>query len=298
MRAVVLENGRVDFRADYHETPRANEIPVDVTLAGICETDLQLVRGYMDFQGVLGHEFAGVAREGKYAGQRVVGEINCSCGQCKYCQSGKRNHCPHRSVIGILNHDGAFADTVYVPEANLAAAFEIPAQLDLSRFAKAVVIGDGRLAYLIAQVLRLHQCDVTVVGKHAEKLEHFRNAGLLTRQHRESDPARDFPLAVDCTGSPTGVPTAMRYLQPRGTLVLKTTHAGEHGPKLAPIVIDEITLVGSRCGPFDVALRALEQGQIEVASMITARYPIEDAVSAIEAASQMDHRKVLLEIAP
>ena len=315
MRAVYLDKNEVRFLSDYQTDEIKNQIPVRVTLAGVCETDLQLIKGYMGFRGVLGHEFVGVAEAGKFAGRRVVGEINCACGSCEACQSGLENHCPHRSVVGILNHDGAFADTVFVPEVNLhpvpdtlpdevavfteplAAAFQIPAQVNLAEFEKAVVIGDGRLAYLIAQVLRSHKLDVLVIGKHHEKLARFEKQSIDTGLLDQHLARREFDLAVDCSGSSSGMETAFCYLRPRGTLVLKTTIAGASEVNLAPIVIDEITVVGSRCGPFDVALQALENREIEVESLVTARFPLEKAVEALAIAAQKSQGKVLLELA-
>ncbi len=314
MRAVVVDDQGVQFQSDYTGTVVEQEVPVGVIMAGICQTDLQLARGYMGFRGVLGHEFVGVAEAGQFAGRRVVGEINCSCRQCPACRSGWANHCPHRTVIGILNHDGAFADRVYVPENNLhpvpdslpdevavftepvAAAFQISQQVDLSRHERAVVVGDGRLGYLIAQVLRDAGCGVTVVGKHAHKLQAFQQLGADTQLVSDQAPSRTFTLAVDCSASNSGIQTALRYLQPRGILVLKTTIAADTGPALAALVIDEITVVGSRCGPFDVALEALAAGRIEVTSLITARYPIEQAEQAFVAAASPTHRKVLLNL--
>lgn len=314
MRAVVVDQGVLQFQHDYPLVVRENEDRVRVQLAGICETDLQLVDGYMGFSGVLGHEFIGTAETGQFAGQRVVGEINCACGSCSFCRRGLGGHCPSRSVIGILNHDGAFADVVYVPTGNLhpvpdslpdevavfteplAAAFQIPAQIALNQFGNVAVIGDGRLAFLIAQVLRLHLNKVLVVGKHPNKLAHFEAIGLATEVVDTVEPMREFDLAVDCTGSITGIPTALSWLRPRGTLVLKTTVAGDQYPNLAAIVIDEIQVIGSRCGPFERALAALAAKEIEVQSMITARFPIESAVQAFETATAPTQRKVLLEL--
>jgi threonine dehydrogenase-like Zn-dependent dehydrogenase len=283
-------------------------------MAGVCETDLQLAKGYMGFQGVLGHEFVGVAESGRFAGQRVVGEINCSCHECELCRRGLANHCPNRSVIGILDHDGAFADRVFVPEVNLhavpdhvsdeeavfveplAAAFQIPAQLDLQKFRKAIVLGDGRLGNLCVQVIHRSGCPVTVVGKHAWKLELLRQAGLSTWLLSDLRPDRSCDLVVDCTGSPSGLATALQVIQPRGTLVLKTTTAAEHGPNLAAVVIDEITVLGSRCGPFGRAIEALAHREIDVRPLITGRFPLEKAEAAIAAAASGEHLKVLLTI--
>lgn len=317
MRATVLQpGGIVRFVSDYSApAPRPGEIAVRVLKAGVCETDLQLAKGYMGFTGVLGHEFVGVAESGRLAGQRVAGEINCSCRTCETCRQGLENHCPNRSVIGILQHDGAFADVVYVPEENLhpipdsvsddeavfveplAAAYQIPAQLDLAKYRKAIVLGDGRLGNLCAQVLHQSGCPVTAVGKHDWKLERLRAAGVKAIRLEELPETRDADLVVDCTGSPSGLATALRILQPRGTLVLKTTTAAEHGPNLAAVVIDEITIVGSRCGPFARAIEALARREVDVRPLITARYPIEEAEEALRAAALRDNLKVLIDVA-
>ena len=314
MRAVVLDESGVRFDSEYSATEPSGAIPVRVLKAGICETDLQLIQGYMGFRGVLGHEFVGIAEAGQFAGERVVGEINCACGDCRECRAGLGTHCPHRTVVGILNHDGAFAERVWLPEENLhvvpdnvsdeaavfveplAAAFQIPAQLDLSRFPECVVLGDGRLGNLCAQVLRHQGCRVRVVGKHPEKLERLARLGLSTCLLSEVAGDRDADLVVDCTGSPTGMPTAVGLVKPRGTIVMKTTVAGETGPNLASVVIDELTVVGSRCGPFPAAIKALAEGAIDVTSLITHIAPLEEATAALELAKRPDQLKVLLHL--
>src|SRR5688500_4665680 len=232
----------------------------------------------MWFRGVLGHEFVGVAESGPYAGRRVVGEINCACWRCETCRSGLPSHCPNRTVLGILNHDGAFADYIAVPQKNLhpvpdslpdevavftepvAAAFQIPAQIPIRRADRIVVLGDGRLGNLCAQVLAQRSDHVLVVGKHPEKLSLLQGRGIATAVLTDPLDARIEDIVVDCTGSASGLPTALRLVRPRGTVVLKTTVAGEQTMAYAPFVIDEVTLVGSRCGPFDPALKALESG--------------------------------------
>ncbi len=316
MHAVVLDQQSVTYRSDYPLSPAGTgEVPVRVTTAGICETDLQLLQGYMGFSGVLGHEFVGVAQDGPFAGLRVVGEINCSCHKCDTCRAGRPNHCPNRTVLGILNHDGAFADVVHVPQINLhpvpdrvsddeavfveplAAAFRIPMQMDLQRVERAVVLGDGRLGNLCAQVLKQSGCPVLVVGKHPSKLAVLESLGIEGRLLEQATSERTADLVVDCTGSVTGLPTACRYVRPQGTIVLKSTVAGDSGPSLAPMVIDEVTVLGSRCGPFDRALRALAQREVSVLPLITGRFPLSEAVSALQAAAAPDHLKVLLDIA-
>jgi threonine dehydrogenase-like Zn-dependent dehydrogenase len=315
MRAITLNHGRLSMDADYPApAPRDAEVLVQVLRAGVCETDLQLIRGYMGFAGVLGHEFVGVAESGPLKGRRVVGEINCSCGICATCRAGRPSHCPNRTVIGILNHDGAFADLIAVPQRNLhavpdsisddvavftepvAAAFQIPAQIPISRQDRVVVLGDGRLGNLCAQVMARLSSNVTIVGKHAEKLALLDGAGIATKLLADVEPDHDADVVVECTGSPTGLPTALLLVRPRGTIVLKTTVAGQQTLALAPIVIDEVTIVGSRCGPFDRALAALAAGEVRVLPLISARYGLSDGVVAIEHARNKPALKVLIDV--
>jgi threonine dehydrogenase-like Zn-dependent dehydrogenase len=315
MRALTLDNGLV-FRDDAPAPSlRPGEVPVRVLRAGICETDLQLIRGYMGFRGTLGHEFVGIAEDGPLAGRRVVGEINCSCWNCATCRAGRPTHCPHRTTIGISGHDGAFADYVAVPQRNLhpvpdsiptdaavftepvAAAFQIPAQLPINRSDRIVILGDGRLGNLCAQVLTRMSDRVLVVGKHASKLAMLGALGLETRLLADLSPEPTADIVVDCTGSETGLPTALRMVRPRGTVVLKTTVAGTQTLALAPIVIDEVTVVGSRCGPFDAALKALEAETVSVLPLISKRYDLSDGVEALQNAQHPPVLKVLLDVA-
>jgi threonine dehydrogenase-like Zn-dependent dehydrogenase len=316
MRAVVLSrDNRLSSRHDYPTpTPREGEVLVRVLRAGVCETDLQLVKGYMGFSGVLGHEFVGIAESGPLKGRRVVGEINCSCWACPTCRAGRPSHCPTRTVIGILNHDGAFADLLAVPQRNLhpvpdsipddvavftepvAAAFQIPAQISIGRRDRVVVLGDGRLGNLCAQVLARLSSNVTVVGKHSGKLALLQGAGVRTKLLADVEPDHNADIVVDCTGSPTGLPTALSLVRPRGTIVLKTTVAGEQTLALAPIVIDEVTIIGSRCGPFDRALSALGAGDVSVLPLISARYGLSDGLAAIEHARTRPSLKVLIDV--
>jgi threonine dehydrogenase-like Zn-dependent dehydrogenase len=313
MRAIVLDGNRVSLRPDGPPPVLANgEIMVRVLRAGICETDLQLIRGYMGFCGVLGHEFVGVAEDGPYAGRRVVGEINCSCWRCETCLSGRPTHCPNRTTIGIANHDGAFADLIAVPQRNLhlvpesvstdaavfteplAAAFQIPAQLSLNRDDRVVVLGDGRLGNLCAQVLAGICERVLVVGKHPEKLALLQSLGIPTASQLPTDRTAD--IVVDCTGSETGLPAALEIVRPRGTVVLKTTVAGSQQMPWARIVIDEVTIVGSRCGPFDRALAALADGSIRVLPLIAGRFDLSRGVEALDVAGSRSVLKVLLDV--
>ena len=316
MRALRFDGSSAHLDAHYPDPqPGPGDVLVRVRRAGVCETDLQILRGYHRFHGVLGHEFVGVALDGRFAGRRVVGEINCSCWRCDTCvRAGHPNHCPERSVVGIVARDGAFADLVALPERNLhavpdaidddvavftepvAAAFQIPAQLSIRRDHRVVVLGDGRLGNLCAQVLARLSDHVIVVGKHPRKLARLDAMGILTRVLGEDDRA-SADIVVDCTGSPTGLSSALRMVRPRGTVVLKTTIADEHRLSLAPVVVDEVTIVGSRCGPFDRALDALARGLVDVKPLIAARFDLSDGIRALERAGQPGILKVLIEMA-
>ena len=315
MRAIELQGG-VRFNSDRPDpVPAEGEVVVRVLCAGVCETDIQLIRGYMGFRGVLGHEFVGVAESGPFAGRRVVGEINCACRACDTCTAGFPTHCPNRTVLGILNHDGAFADRIAVPQANLhvvpdslpndiavftepvAAAYQIPAQLAVGPRDRVVVLGDGRLGNLCAQVLAGLSSHVLVVGKHDSKLALLRARGIATAKLGEALDPRMADIVVDCTGSATGLPTALTLVRPRGTIVLKTTVAGSQMLPWAPFVIDEVTLVGSRCGPFDRALEGLAQGQVDVLPLITDRFDLSQGLAALQRAQVRPVLKVLIDVA-
>lgn len=315
MRAIELEGG-VRFNAERPDpVPAEGEVPVRVLCAGVCETDIQLIRGYMGFRGVLGHEFVGVAESGPFAGRRVVGEINCACRRCSTCLAGYPTHCPNRTVLGILNHDGAFADRIAVPQHNLhlvpdslpneiavfteplAAAYQIPVQLALRRQDRVIVLGDGRLGNLCAQVLAGVSDHVMVVGKHRSKLTLLGAKGIDTALLDDVTDSRIADIVVDCTGSATGLPTALRLVRPRGTIVLKTTVAGSQELAWAPFVIDEVTLVGSRCGPFDRALKGLESGEVDVRPLLSDRFDLSSGMDALARAQAPGVLKVLLDIA-
>ena len=270
----------------------------------------------MGFEGILGHEFVGIAESGKMAGQRVVGEINCSCRVCEVCRSGLPTHCPKRTVLGIVGHDGAFAEYIAVPETNLhvvpdilstdeavfvepvAAAYQILKQRLVERGQSVVVLGDGRLGNLCAQVLANYGCTVMVVGKHEAKLRILNNlaAGIKTVFLNEASLNRSADVVVDCTGSSTGLTTALQFVKPWGTVVMKTTVAGEQTLALAPIVIDEVRVVGSRCGPFGDALVGLQSGRIKVKQLISERFALDQAVEALEVTSNQPVLKVLLDV--
>lgn len=317
MRALLLRDGNLHLTADHPPPPAVpGEVGVRVLRAGVCETDLQLVRGYMGFNGVLGHEFVGVAESGPLASERVVGEINCGCGTCDRCRAGLPNHCPRRTVLGILGRDGAFAERLTLPAENLhrvpdnvpddlavfaeplAAAFRISQQVPVGPGLRAVVLGDGRLGNLCAQVLADAGASVLTVGKHDAKLQLLSDRGIATARleevtaDREAGRFRRVDLVVEATGSDAGLPLALRLVKPLGTVVLKTTVAGSQTLALAGIVIDEVRVIGSRCGPFADALTALAEKRIDVRPLLAATYPLSEGLAAIAAAGQPGVMKV------
>ncbi|GAB4341782.1 MAG: alcohol dehydrogenase catalytic domain-containing protein [Candidatus Abyssubacteria bacterium] len=293
---------------------RQGESLIRVTLAGICNTDLEIAKGYMGFSGVLGHEFVGVVEESDNAdleGNRFVGEINASCGACEFCVAGMSTHCPNRSVLGILDRPGVMAEYCTLPDSNLhrvpdhvpdevavfceplAAAFEIPAQIAVEQGQRAVVLGDGKLGLLVAQVLRIRGADVLLAGHSPRKLALAQDWSIRTALADDlKGEAAD--LVVECTGSTEGFSTALDLVRPRGTIVLKTTVADTFSINLAPLVINEISVVGSRCGPFEPALKALADGSVRVKEMITAIFDIGHALEAFELAARPESLKVLI----
>jgi threonine dehydrogenase-like Zn-dependent dehydrogenase len=293
-----------------------------VRQAGICSTDLEITKGYMGFKGILGHEFVAdvvSSSQKELIGQRVVGEINVVCGRCDLCQAGLSTHCRNRTVLGILNRDGAFADFLRLPAVNLhvvpstvdddqavfveplAAAFQITKQLGpqgrngSSEGRKWVtVLGDGRLGLLCAQVLRNAGYPVRVIGKHPDKLAICEKWSIRSRLLADISPRHDQDIVVDCTGSASGFELAMQMVRPRGIIVLKSTFAAGKPLNLAPLVIDEITVIGSRCGPFKEAIRALAEKEIDVASLIYRRMKLDQGVEAMRIAGSPGVMKVIL----
>jgi len=311
-----IEDGGSRFVGATGSRPVASEKQtalVKVHLAGICSTDLQIFEGYMGFKGVPGHEFVGSVSEGprELVGKRVVGEINFGCGECDYCRRDLSRHCPNRSVMGILNADGAFAQYVSVPVKNLhavperipdeeavfteplAAALEILTQIELDPGDEVLVLGDGKLGNLCAQALRLTGAKITALGKHVEKLALIKKVGVRTIQFKDWKP-RLFDVVVEATGSATGLELALSAVRPRGTLILKSTIAGNHQVSLAPIVINEINVIGSRCGLFPDALEALSAKRVSVTPLIEEVYPLNDALAAVNHAAKPGAKKILL----
>jgi len=314
MRAVIFDGSSVVLGDRPDPARRKGESLIRVLLAGICNTDLEIARGYMGYSGILGHEFVGVVEDSDnpdLRGRRVGGEINLGCGECEFCRSGLRTHCPVRTVLGILDHQGAMADFCILPDSNLhilpedlpieaavfceplAAAFEILEQVQVEAGKKAVVLGDGKLGLLVAQVLKSAGADVLLIGRFPKKLALAQSWSIRTATADEpSKEAAD--LVVDCTGSTAGFDTALSLVRPRGTIVVKTTVADRFSINLAPLVINEITVIGSRCGPFGPALKALSDGSVNVSEMISKIFPMEQAVEAFEFASRPEALKVLL----
>jgi threonine dehydrogenase-like Zn-dependent dehydrogenase len=315
MRALFFDGATLRC-VDDHPPPVAGdgEALVRVRLAGVCSTDLQILAGYMGFTGVPGHEFVGEVVDGPpdLTGRRVVGEINYACGRCPTCQRGLGRHCPQRRVMGILGADGAFAEYLALPVANLhvvpdgvpdeaavfteplAAAFSILEQVPLDPSDDVVVLGDGKLGLLCAQVLAGTGAAVTLVGKHADNLALVADRGLATTPLDAWAPAGTAGCVVDATGTTAGLALAIAALRPRGTLVLKSTVADRHDLSLAPLVINEITVVGSRCGLFPPALTALAEGTVAVTPLIDSTHALNAGVDAVAHAGRPGVRKVLI----
>jgi threonine dehydrogenase-like Zn-dependent dehydrogenase len=319
MKALVVDaDGSMNVR-DVPTPQRPDECLIRVTRAGICGTDLQILGGYAGFAGVPGHEFVGVVEktpvaDERWLGKRVVGEINIGCGRCVWCAGGIKEHCDNRRVLGIRQHDGAFAEFLSLPAVNLheipdaldddaavfvepvAAACRIFEQVPLAAQDRVAVVGDGRMGLLVAQVLRTATPDVTIFGRHDEKLAVARSLGLSTRRASETSTPGRFDIVVDVTGRPEGLMRALELVKPRGTVVMKSTFHGEAPITSWPIVVDEVTLVGSRCGPFRPAIDLLTSGAVAVKPLIARIARIEEYRSAFEEARHV--LKVLFDCAP
>ena len=315
MRSLYFDK-TLQYRVDSPEPqPEVGEALIRVRLAGICNTDIEIMRGYMGFQGILGHEFVGEVVQAEVApelvGQRVVGEINAYCGECATCRRGDPTHCPQRTTLGIDRRNGAMADYLTLPTGilypvpdhvpdewavftePLAAACEITDRVHIHPTDRVVVLGDGKLGLLIAQVLQLTGCDLVAVGRHQEKLSILGQRGIRTQLAGESlEPDAD--VVVEATGSAEGFATARSLVRPRGTLVLKSTFHGDVELNLSLIVVDEVSLIGSRCGPFPAALRLLAQRLVDVEPLIHNTFPLDQGLAAFERAVAPGVLKVLL----
>jgi threonine dehydrogenase-like Zn-dependent dehydrogenase len=333
MLSFVVRNRRLKATSKPLPKLRRGWALIRVRAAGICNTDIEILCGYHHFQGTPGHEFVGEvsAVEGvdagtcdQWLGKRVAGEINVTCGAygykpvCEFCQRGLKTHCARRTVLGIVAHDGAFAEYLALPLENLhvvpanvsdekavfieplAAACQILEQIDVRKYSNAAVLGDGKLAQLIGMVLQAAGCQVTLYGKHDSKLRLARRAGLKTRRVRgdAGDLRRvkeNYRLVVEATGSPTGLTLAQQMTEPRGTLVLKSTFHGAAPVETWPVVVKEIMVVGSRCGPFAKAIQLLRSGKVDPTPLVSRTFSMQDAPRAIAYAQKPGVLKVLLE---
>jgi len=316
MRALVFD-GEPHITDVPAPRPAEGEAVVRVLAAGICATDLEILKGYMGYRGVPGHEFVGVVEHCENAhllGKRVVGEINCVCGQCHYCRSGMPRHCLNRTVLGILKRNGAFAEYLTLPEENLhlvpetmsndaavftepvAAAFRIAEQVDLSAEDRVIVLGDGKLGQLVAQVLWLRTKRLVCVGRHRWKLRLLERLRIATA-HTDDPVEPGADVVVEVSGAHDGLARAFELVRPEGTIVVKTTIAGNAALDLDLAVVNEVKIIGSRCGPFRPALEALALGNVEVTPMVSEAYPLEEGLEALRRAASPDVMKVLLRMA-
>jgi threonine dehydrogenase-like Zn-dependent dehydrogenase len=319
MRGLWLEEGRLTLRDDLPEPePGPGEAVIQVCLAGICATDLELVRGYYPYAGILGHEFVGEVvwprDDPELEDRRVVGEISVACGDCPTCRSGRPGHCAARTVLGIKGRHGCFAERVVLPLENLrrvpdhvsdeaavfceplAAALELGEQVHLRATDRVLLVGAGRLGQLMARVLALRGVDLEVVARHDRQRRLLREVGARPTEADQVEKAA-FDVVIEASGSPDGFALARRAVRPRGTLVLKSTYAGRLELDTSALVVDEITLVGSRCGPFAPALRLLERGVLDLRALVDARYPLAEGLTAFDHATKPGALKVLLDVA-
>lgn len=313
MKALWLENNQLGLRT-VPEPAKPGEALIRIRKAGICSTDLELVKGYYPFTGILGHEFVGeviATDDGSWIGQRVVGEINIPCGSCEQCLGGRTTHCENRTVLGIAKRDGTFAEFTTLPLANLhrvpdsvpdelaifteplAAALEIQQQVHVRPTDRVLLVGAGRLGQLIAQSLALTGCDLHVVARHAYQQKILVERGIRIINEENIQPWR-WDIVVEASGTPGGFSLARQAIRPRGTLVMKSTYKGEIAVNFSSIVVDEVNLIGSRCGPFEPALSLIEKGEVDPSVLIAAEFELGEALLAFERASQAGVLKVLV----
>lgn len=319
MKAVVFDNG-LKLETNYPKpTPKKGEALIKVNTIGICNTDYEITKGYMGYKGILGHEFTGVVVEindenKSLLNKRVVGEINCGCGDCEWCAQGLERHCPNRSTLGIWQREGCFAEYVCLPVKNLleipenvsddeavfveplAAALEILEQVHIPPYKRVAVLGDGKLGLMIALALNAAGLDVVLIGKHENKLQIAKNQGVKTKLLADVEIKKEFDFVVEATGSISGFETSLALTKPRGTLILKSTIAASKEFNFAPVVVDEITIVGSRCGQFAPALRLLESKRIDVKPLISDIFDLDDSIAAFERNKDKSSIKVIVKV--
>ncbi len=314
MVSICLENGKVLVRRQARPRRREGFALIRLIYGGICNTDIELQRGYYGFHGTPGHEFVGEVLEAddqSWVGQRVVGEINLACGKCEWCLRGLGRHCPTRTVLGIVKQPGAFREFLTLPEQNLrrvpreipseeavfveplAAACEILDQVRIPRGAPVAVLGDGKLGLLASQVLQAHGAQVHQYGRHKDKLRIAEQSGVSTEIAKKL-PAARYEFVVEATGTSQGLQQAVRMTQPRGTVIMKSTVHGLVSIDSAPVIVNEITLVGSRCGRFEPALKLLASRKVRVDAMISEVLPLKSAPRAFKEAAKPGVLKVLL----
>lgn len=319
MRALLFDKQLKITENHPYPTPPEGEALIKIILAGICNTDLEIIKGYMDFSGIPGHEFVGVVEKitGPNQGllnKKVAGEINCACNNCEYCDNGLKTHCPNRTTLGIAGRDGCFGEYITLPVENLftipenvsneeavfveplAAAFQILEQISIHPTDKVLVLGDGKLGMLISLVLNTTGANVTLVGKHPQKLAIVKNQGVKTVLADDLDKSKNYDIVVEATGTAGGFEQAQELVRPRGTIVLKSTVAGGKELNLNPLVIKEVTVVGSRCGPFKSAIEALEKGLIDVKPLISKVFEFNEAIEAFEYSKKKGVMKVLIKL--
>ena len=318
MKAVWLEDNKLSYREDVPvPEPMADEALVKVFQAGICGTDLEMIKGYYPFCGIPGHEFVGnivqAPAQPEREGQRVVGEINISCGGCPSCLAGRKTHCEKRAVLGIKNRNGAFAEYVCLPLANLiavpdtvsddaavfveplAAALEIQAQIPIGPKDNVLILGAGQLGQLIARSLVPSGCHLSVAARYEKQRNILANHNIKWLDESNISDSRN-DIVIEATGSPNGFLLAQKTVRPRGTIVLKSTYKGDIQINLSPIVVNEISIIGSRCGPLTPAIDRLKCGQVDPTDLIEGRYPLHDVRKAFDLAARQGTLKVILEI--
>ena len=315
MKALVFKD-RLEIRDVPVPEPAPHEALIRILMAGICNTDIEITKGYMNFQGIPGHEFVGrveVSDQKQWIGKRVVGEINIHCNQCVYCRKGMYRHCPNRSVLGISGKDGVFAEYITLPARNLhavpeniqndeavfveplAAACRILEQIDIKQYKEAAVIGDGKLGLLIAMVLQQAGSQVFLYGRHAKKMDMVRGEGVQTR-NADAETEEKYNLVIEASGSSAGFDSALRLIKPTGTLILKSTTHDEIRLPSGKLVVDEVHVIGSRCGPFPEALKFLKNKKVNVRPLISGTWPFHQVLEAFHEAERPASLKILLRL--